>query len=642
VTALTFFVGKGGVGKTTLSAAHAVWKASRDRNSNVLVISTDPAHSLSDVLQRPLGGEPGRVPIGKARFLTAWEMDPGKLFARFMRRNQRQILDLTEKGSLFTAEEIAPLLDTTLPGMAEVAGLLAILDATESAKYSTVVIDTAPFGHTLRLFEMPQRFSRLLNFLELSSSRDEVLAEHFGGSKPSTGDGFVKQWRARLARLQRALKHAEVFLVTTPENFAVQESLRWLADVEELESIQLTGIIVNRVVSRSGSCARCSQRKTAAKSTLETFRRRYPSAARYIAEDPGYPIMGNGLLRRFGDQVFGTSTRSEKWAAPKQKQASRPSFVKTEWPAHNAPLCFVLGKGGVGKTTVSAGLGFWLRKQRKTAVEICSVDPAPSLDDIFNATIGDTPKAVLGDDRFRASEFDAHSLFGRWVKEIKDEIEDATSSPAPGVHLDLFFERRLLSELLEIVPPGLDEVMAIFRIMDMRTAFPAAQVIIDMAPTGHALELLRMPDRIVVWARLLLKSLAAHRKLALARNAAVKIAELEVRARELAVALKSSETEVFAVMLPEPLPDREMERLLAQLQALRIPCKTIFVNRVMLPRKARSCGRCKTAERWQAGVLAELKRKYPGRDFLVVRNFENEISGLAGLRKLTKELWRLV
>jgi len=640
VTELTFFVGKGGVGKTTLSSAYAVRKASRERNSNLLLISTDPAHSLSDVLQQPLGAEPGRVPVGRTRFLTAWEMDPAKLLAAFMRRNQRQIVDLIEKGSLFTAEEITPLLETALPGMAEVAGLLAVLDAAESAQYSTVVIDTAPFGHTLRLFEMPQQFSRLLNFLELASSRDDVLAEHFGGRKEPRGGGFVKQWRAKLDRLQRALEHAQVFLVTTAENFAIQESLRWLAQVEKLKSIRITGIVVNRVVSRSGNCARCSQRKMTVQRTLEAFRKQCP-AARYTAEDPGYPIMGAGLLREFGEHVFGTGPLSGRLRPPKQK-APRLRYIKTEWPAHNAPLCFVLGKGGVGKTTVSAGLGFWLRKQRQAAVEICSVDPAPSLDDIFQAKIGDTPKAVLGDEKFRASEFEAQSLFRRWVKEIKDEIEDATSTHAAGVQLDLFFERRLLSELLEIVPPGLDEVMAIFRIMDMRSAFPAARVIIDMAPTGHALELLRMPDRIVSWARLLLKSLAAHRKLALARNAAVKIAELEVRARALAAALKSSETEAFAVMLPEPLPDRETERLLEQLRTLGIPCKTVFVNRVMLPRKARNCGRCRVAERWQAGVLAGLKRKYPGQSFLIVRDFESEIAGLRGLRSLTKELWRLV
>lgn len=642
MTELAFFVGKGGVGKTTLSAAYAIRKAGGGPGHRVLLVSTDPAHSLADVLQAKLTDNAAPVPVGRKALLTAWEMNPAKLFAGFMRQNKTQILELIERGSLFTADEIAPLLDTTLPGLAEMAGLLAVLDAIESAKYSTVVVDTAPFGHTLRLFQLPQQFSRLLNFLELAASRDEILAQHFAGRSLTRTPDFVKQWRTKLARLLRAFDHAELFLVTTPENFAIQESLRWISDVEKLQSIRLTGTIVNRAVSGPGGCTRCAQRKKTAERGLEMLRRRCPSAAYYMAEDPGYPILGVPLLRRFADHVFENKPLWGKAVLPNQKRVARPRFVRVEWTSPDAPLCFVLGKGGVGKTTVSAGLGFWLRQNRRTAVEICSVDPAPSLDDIFQARIGDAPKAVLRDKKLRASEFDAQALFARWVKEIRNEIEESTRTEASGVHLDLSFERRLFSELLEIVPPGLDEVMAIFRIMDMRAEAPAAQVIIDMAPTGHALELLRTPERILVWARLLLKSLAAHRKLALARNAAVKIAEMEVRARELAAALKSPHSaEVFAVMLPEPLPDRETERLLAQLQTLGIPCKSIFVNRVILPGTAGGCGRCKIAARWQASVLGQLKRKYAGKDFFIIRDFETEVAGRAGLRALTKELWRL-
>src|SRR6185312_16845295 len=98
----------------------------------------------------------------------------------------------------------------------------------------------------------------------------------------------------------------------------------------------------------------------------------------------------------------------------------------------------------------------------------------------------------------------------------------------------------LLSALLDIVPPGLDEVLAIFRIGEMHSR-SLGKIVVDMAPTGHALELLRTPERIVSWSRVLLKSLAAHRKLSLARNAAVRIAELELRARELAKAFTNSE-----------------------------------------------------------------------------------------------------
>src|SRR6266700_4156205 len=75
--------------------------------------------------------------------------------------------------------------------------------------------------------------------------------------------------------------------------------------------------------------------------------------------------------------------------------------------------------------------------------------------------ISGPPKAVLGDRGFRASELDSVGLYKDWVAQINGEIERATTSESSGVHVDLSFERRLFSELLEIVPPGLDEVLAI-------------------------------------------------------------------------------------------------------------------------------------------------------------------------------------
>ena len=183
-------------------------------------------------------------------------------------------------------------------------------------------------------------------------------------------------------------------------------------------------------------------------------------------------------------------------------------------------------------------------------------------------------------------------------------------------------------------------MLAIFRITELLG--PSRKVIIDMAPTGHALLLLRMPERILVWARLLLKSLAAHRKLALAREAAVKIAELEVRARELSTALKSSrKAQIFSVMLPEPLPDRETVRLLGELEELGLSPSAVFVNRVLSPRAAEKCSRCLHAFQWQAAILGGLKQRFRGMKILAIRDFDYEIAGKRRLRDLTSNLWRL-
>lgn len=637
---LAFFIGKGGVGKTTVAVAYALHAVRKNPRSRMLLVSTDPAHSLGDVLRRKLGGSPKAVSVGGGK-LWAWELDAAGLFGAFFRQYKQSILEIVERGSLFSGAEISPLLETALPGMSEISALLAIRDAINSEKYTHIVVDTAPFGHTLRLFSLPEQFVRVLKFLELAAGRDRVLAAHFGGGVPAPEPKLIEDWRDKINQLAQAFSAAELFLVTTAEKFALNESVRCMSEVRQTTpSLNLKSVVLNRVVRRAGKCAFCKKRVKAAKAAEFFLRKQFPSAELRVGEDPGFPIMGAQALRSFGQHVF--ANRRLQLSAQMPKSRNKPAMLlPTQWPALNSRISFVIGKGGVGKTTLSAALGFHERKGSRTEVEICSVDPAPSLDDIFQTPIGDNPRTVLEDKYFRASELDSAALFRSWIAEIREDVDSATTSERSGVHVDLSFERELLSALLDIVPPGLDEVLAIFRIIDLRSS-TTGKIIIDMAPTGHALELLRMPERIVTWSRLLLKSLAAHRKLALARNAAVRIAELELRARELLQAFnRQGEVCVFAVMLPEPLPDRETERLLAELEELGLTANALFVNRLIFTKDAANCPRCRLAASWQSSVLANLKSRHSAKEMFAIRNFTNEIAGASGLRVITDELWRL-
>lgn len=117
---LYFFVGKGGVEKTTLAAAFAVHSALRRPRARVLLISTDPAHSLGDVLETQLGDSPVKVPLSTQGSLAAWEIDAGKRFRRFLGRYRRELVASIERSTLFRSQEISALLETTLPGLAEI------------------------------------------------------------------------------------------------------------------------------------------------------------------------------------------------------------------------------------------------------------------------------------------------------------------------------------------------------------------------------------------------------------------------------------------------------------------------------------------------------------------------------------------
>jgi arsenite-transporting ATPase len=639
VSKLALFIGKGGVGKTTVSAAYALHSAARHKRSSVLLLSTDPAHSLSDILGRDFGDRPQKLRLPRNWRLDIWQVNAEKQFRGFLDTHKEKLLSILEGGSIFSRSDIEPLLDTTLPGMAEMAALLAISDALASGKYDRIVVDTAPIGHTLRLFALPQYFLSFLDILDLAASRDRLLAQHFGGAvKPATHP-LVAEWRAMVEAVSAALlSQAEIFLVTTPEKFSLNESRRSILALRSLSpDLDLTAIVLNRAVLASGPCRICRARQAATRASRKFLRRHFAAKEIHIAEDAGSPVMGPGL-RAFGDHIFSGKRLTWKPAPPRSKEVK---LLRVEWPALDRPLTMVLGKGGVGKTTISAGLGFNSRLHGGAAVDICSVDPAPSLDDIFQSDISDLPRAVLGDEQFRASEMDASAVFMAWAGRVRQMIDEATTAQVSKVHVDLWFERQLFSRLLESVPPGMDEILAVLRVLDLvRTG--SSRVLIDMAPTGHALDLLRTPQRILVWTRLLLKSLAQHRTLALARDAGLKIAELGKSVRDLLEFLTSARhTRIYTVMLPETLPDRQTERLIAELSKLRLPASAIFVNRVLFKGDVRNCARCSRTRQWQLATLARLSARYSGMPLYVVRNFAREIAGPRALRTFVGELWRL-
>ena len=610
-------------------------------------MSTDPAHSLADMLQSPLKSAPKRIPGVKGR-LFAWQVDSEKQFQKFLAGNREAILGIVESGTFFSKEEIAPLLDTALPGMAEVAGLLAIQELLEEGKYDHIVVDTAPFGHTLRLFELPAHFQRFLDFLNVASSRDTLLAQRFGGQAALPSHPFLRRWELMVKQVKEAFTagYAEILLVTSPEAFSLNEAVRSLDSLDQsVPEMKIGAIVLNRIIQQAGSCVRCRRRLQMKNRAMRFLKRRFPRIPKLMGPDPGNPLLGVELLRRFGAVVFDKRAAKLEMKAPAGKKLK---VKKSAWPVASTPLSFTVGKGGVGKTTTTAALAFHARGAHpNTRVTVCSTDPAPSLDDIFQKPIGDKRVSVLGDRGLGAMEIDSISEFHLWSARIQKQLNSESNMQTGGLHVDLTFEKEVFSALMEVVPPGVDEVFAIFRILELVQAetgkAKSGKVLIDMAPTGHALELLRMPERILLWSRLLLKSLAAHRTLALAQDVAVELASLGQQVRKLIEIMKNpAQSCVWAVMLPEPVPDRQTGSLLAAIRQLGIGVDSLFVNRVLIQEARNSgCRRCQRAHNWQLATLQTLRKKYrPYRTYLAAE-FPAEIAGAKALKKFTAELWQI-
>jgi arsenite-transporting ATPase len=652
VAKLTFVVGKGGVGKTTVSCALALHLAARHPRQSTLLMSTDPAHSLADMLEVKDKAGPHRLAGVKGK-VSIWQIDSDREFKKFLEGNREGILKIVENGTFFNREEIAPLLDTTLPGMAEVAALLALRDMLESGEHDHIVVDTAPFGHTLRLFELPGHFQRFLNFLEVASSRDDLLAQRFGGRVSAPTHTFLERWQATVSQVKEAFssEQAEILLVTSPETFSLNEAVRCIDALKEsAPEMRLGGIVLNRVVVSAASCSRCRARVLQGKKAVQFLKTKFPRVPRLLGPDPGNPLLGARQLQRFGDSVF-AGGQDNLAATPPKASKSKLNVAKTQWPVAQTRLSFTLGKGGVGKTTITAALAFRSRSLHKDVdVTVCSTDPAPSLDDVFQKKIEDKPVSVLGDPGLAAMEMDAVFEFRRWAARIKQQLSAGTSMQSGGLHVDLTFEKEVFAALMDVVPPGVDEVFAIFRILDLLEAKPGG-VFIDMAPTGHALELLRMPERILLWSRLLLKSLAAHRTLALAQDVAVELAALGQRVRKLLEMMRDpKQSRAAAVMLAEPVPDRQTQRLLAAIKEIGVAVDAVFVNRVLLERelskkglldRETGCKHCRRAQQWQLATLQTLQKKYDGHRLYLVRDFPAEIAGAAKLKKFTGELWQI-
>ena len=653
---LTFFLGKGGVGKTTVSTAYAL-QSSAKQGKSVVLISTDPAHSVADVLNLKLKSGLQAIRTGSRGKLSVWQVDAGARFQEFLDDYRDAITELMEQGTFLSRNEIESFLETALPGLAEVSALLTISDLLESTQFDEIVVDTAPIGHTLQLFRIPNQLARFLDFLELSGRRDQVLAEHFGGSTRARRPAVVDQWDAVLSSLRRALssEQARLVMVTSAERFSLEEASRTARILEEDSQAEIAEVVINRAVTRKSTCKRCQERFRQYEAARKFVTRRFPNADLQVGEDPGAPLIGVENLRAFGEHVYGTAAgrrgvgagrmaSSEQGHAALKLQSIRPkkagevTLQPTDWPDPKTQLTLTLGKGGVGKTTISGGLAYTLRQRDPRAnILICSTDPAPSLDDLFEQNVGPVPKPVLHDKQFQAVEVDSTAEYLTWSRKVKQVIAQSLQVEQGGLHVELSFEHEMLSALLDIVPPGVDEIFAVFKLLDFIEARDLT-LVIDMAPTGHALELLRTPERLVVWTRLLLKSLSAHRRLPLAQELAVEVASISQRARELAQLLKDGKrASVFVVMVAEPLPDRQTGRLLGNLHELGLAPAAIFVNR-LLPDQNGKCPRCRLAREWQ---LATLSRLSFDRKYFAVPDFSGQVSGEDGLQRLTKRLWEI-
>jgi arsenite/tail-anchored protein-transporting ATPase len=612
-----FFGGKGGVGKTTCASAFAL--AAR-RHSRVLLVSTDPAHSLSDAFDVRLSASPRPVADG----LDAAEIDAPRAFRRWIREHRRPLGDVLEHGTWLDRDDVDALLDLSIPGVDELVGLAEISRFAErrgGSAYDLIVVDTAPTGHTLRLLAAPDTVAALAAILDSLQEHHRIIRDRLARvGRPEASDRFVALLTAEARDAASRLRNASETTfqwVTLPEALSLAETEDGVAALGR-SGLRVTDVVVNRVLPDGHPCPLCDRRRREEHRVIAEIGRRLGAGrtVHLVAARLREPRGIRALASLGRDMVDGSSAIADSWKRPslgrhvssaisRQTSAVRPQPSPAMETLRGASLLFFGGKGGVGKTTVSAAVALRLAAaEPERRVLLLSTDPAHSLGDVLQATVADRPRTIARmPSNLIVRELDAAGAFASRRAQIEAALDEIASSfgrsavsagSGPG------------SDLMSLAPPGIDELFGVLSVIDARAAYDL--IVVDTAPTGHALRLLETPEAAREWTQVLLRVLLKYKAIVRPGQLAAEIVNLSKSIRDLREMLRDPcQARFIVVTRAAAVPRLETARLLARLRRLRLSAPALVVN-ALTPAPG-SCARCRAtaaAERIERAALRRL------------------------------------
>jgi arsenite-transporting ATPase len=335
--------------------------------------------------------------------------------------------------------------------------------------------------------------------------------------------------------------------------------------------------------------------------------------------------------------------RSARMTASRKPQVALIDGASCAFEADPVKLLMFGGKGGVGKTTCAAATALRIaRTHRAGRVLLVSTDPAHSLADVLGAPVDDVARRIRGGPaNLDARELDASLAFAAFREDYAAAIDRVFDRLSRGSSIDASHDRRVLHDLLELAPPGLDEIAAVLGVIDLVSPGAYDTLIVDTAPTGHALRLLETPATVQDWTKALMTIVLKYQAVIGVGELGATLLRLSRRLGSLRALLANPQEAHFVIVTrAAALPRAETLRLLKSLRALRVHVPALVVNAA----GAGTCTRCRGTSRKERQLISGLthtrRRQARGARLFLAPAVVPPPSGIATLEKWFGE-WRM-
>lgn len=555
-TKFLFFTGKGGVGKTSTACASAVKLA--DEGKRVLLVSTDPASNLQDVLEVELTNTPMPVPGGSN--LSACNLDPEEAARAYREKTIGPYRGKLPDSVVATMEEqLSGACTVEIAAFDEFTSLLS--DASVVEAYDHIIFDTAPTGHTLRLLQLPTAWS---GFLEESTHGASCLG-------PLSGLAEKKQIYSITMEALADSAQTTLILVARPDESSLVEASRASKELKEIgiknQSLIINGLMQSHIHDDEVSESLFHRQRNALKRMPDDLKQ----VATYSLPFVSYSLTGLKNLR----YLFKQFILPESEMGFENRSISLPglSDVIEDFSSSNKRVIFTMGKGGVGKTTMASAIAVGLA-EKGHKVHLTTTDPAAHLEFVFQNSQLNQNLSISRIDPKKEVEAYKAEVMSNVSDELDDEslayIEEDLNSPCTE-------EIAVFRAFAEVVEKSKDEV-----------------VVIDTAPSGHTLLLLDAAQ-------------SYHKELARSTG------EVPESVKMLLPRLRNpKETGVVIVTLAEATPVLEAGRLQDDLKRADITPKWWLINQSLYATETKDPvlkGRASAEINWIEKVTNELSEK---------------------------------